>query len=36
MRYDDLISGIEAQIQDLQSRKKDLIEGINPSATEGI
>jgi len=28
MRYDDLISDIEAQIGDLQSRKKDLIEEV--------
>jgi hypothetical protein len=36
MRDDDLISDIEAQIRDLQSRKKDLIEEMKEKERVGL
>ena len=36
MRYDDLISDTEAQIRDLQSRKKDLIEEMKEKEQVGV
>jgi len=34
--YDDLMSDIEAQIRDLQSRKKDLIEEMKEKERVGL
>jgi hypothetical protein len=34
--YNALISGIEAQIRDLQSRKKDFIEGMKEKELVGL
>jgi len=36
MRYNDLISDIEAQIRDRQSRKKDFIEGMKEKERVGL
>jgi hypothetical protein len=36
VRYDDLISDIEAQIRDLQSRKKDRIEEMKEKERVGL